>query len=98
MAEMEPQRSCNKASFSGSGLGFHYVTRRKQVDSNRRRGGRGEHQLARELSIPHLIAIGTASASSSDTFDFGNPNLSVSVGRQSTRDGCCYSVADTLTA
>ncbi|XP_020104632.1 cationic amino acid transporter 3, mitochondrial-like isoform X2 [Ananas comosus] len=58
MAEMEPQRSCNKASFSGSGLGFHYVTRRKQVDSNRRRGGRGEHQLARELSIPHLIAIG----------------------------------------
>ncbi|XP_042461160.1 cationic amino acid transporter 2, vacuolar-like isoform X1 [Zingiber officinale] len=38
-----------------SGVGFRFLTRRKQVDSNRTGGG---HQLAKALSVPQLVVIG----------------------------------------
>ncbi|KAJ6846563.1 cationic amino acid transporter 3, mitochondrial-like [Iris pallida] len=44
-----------------SGLGFRSLTRRKQVDSDRSRTDGGHHKLAKELSIPQLIAIGVGS-------------------------------------
>lgn len=39
--------------------GFRGLIRRKQVDSiHSKSSGTGHHQLAKELSVPHLIAIG----------------------------------------
>lgn len=39
--------------------GFKGLIRRKQVDSiHSKSSGTGHHQLAKELSVPHLIAIG----------------------------------------
>lgn len=42
-----------------SRVGFKALIRRKQVDSAHSSSSSGHHQLARELSIPHLISIGT---------------------------------------
>ncbi|URD94361.1 hypothetical protein MUK42_29455 [Musa troglodytarum] len=42
----------------GVGSGFRCLTRRKQVDSDRVRAEEGHHQLAKALSVPHLVAIG----------------------------------------
>lgn len=43
----------------GHGLfGFQSLIRRKQVDSVHSKSSPGAHQLAKELSISHLIAIG----------------------------------------
>lgn len=45
----------------GWGRGVRSLLRRKQVDSDRARaeaGGSHHHQLAKELSIPQLVAIG----------------------------------------
>lgn len=42
--------------------GFKGLIRRKQVDSiHSKSSGTGHHQLAKELSVPHLIAIGVGS-------------------------------------
>ncbi|KAJ6810720.1 cationic amino acid transporter 3, mitochondrial-like [Iris pallida] len=48
----------------GSGWGIQSLIRRKQVDSDRRQpdgGGSHHHQLAKELSVVHLIGIGVGS-------------------------------------
>ncbi|XP_010909913.1 cationic amino acid transporter 2, vacuolar [Elaeis guineensis] len=48
----------------GWGRGMRSLMRRKQVDSDRARaeaGGTHHHQLAKELSIPQLVAIGVGS-------------------------------------
>lgn len=42
----------------GVGAGFRFLTRRKQVDSDRVRDRGGYHQLAKALSVPELVAIG----------------------------------------
>lgn len=53
-----------KRSRSGNGgeekglFGFQSLIRRKQVDSIHSKSSNGDHQLAKELSIAHLIAIG----------------------------------------
>ncbi|XP_042392693.1 cationic amino acid transporter 2, vacuolar-like isoform X2 [Zingiber officinale] len=44
----------------GAGAKFRCLTRRKQVDSNRKRAGGGQ-QLAKALSVPQLVAIGVGS-------------------------------------
>lgn len=51
------------AGGQGWGRGVRSLMRRKQVDSDRARaeaGGTHHHQLAKELSIPQLVAIGNA--------------------------------------
>ena len=45
-----------------SRVGFKALIRRKQVDSansSSSSSSSGHHQLAKELSVPHLISIGT---------------------------------------
>lgn len=44
----------------GLSWGLSSLMRRKQVDSDRVRVEGGHHQLAKELSIPQLIAIGNS--------------------------------------
>ena len=46
---------------SGWGGGFRCLMRRKQVDSHRVRA-EGQPQLAKELNVPELVAIGAASS------------------------------------
>ncbi|CAL9204786.1 cationic amino acid transporter 2, vacuolar [Musa acuminata AAA Group] len=42
----------------GAGARFRFLTRRKQVDSDRVRNRGGYYQLAKALSVPELVAIG----------------------------------------
>lgn len=42
----------------GGSWGFKGLMRRKKVDSARKKVDGGGHQLAKALSVPHLIAIG----------------------------------------
>lgn len=42
-------------------MGIRSLVRRKQVDSIHSKASPGGHQLAKELSVPHLIAIGVGS-------------------------------------
>ena len=42
--------------------GFKGLMRRKQVDSARKEVDGGHHQLAKELSVLHLVAIGNPSS------------------------------------
>lgn len=44
---------------AGPRRGFSSLIRRKQVDSVYvKSGGAAHHQLAKELTVPHLVAIG----------------------------------------
>ena len=45
-------------SSKSKGWGIQSLMRRKQVDSDRVNPERGHHQLAKELSVLQLIAIG----------------------------------------
>jgi len=45
----------------GCGGGFRSLMRRKQVDSDRVRA-EGQPQLAKELNVPELVAIGAVSS------------------------------------
>ncbi|KAB2058622.1 hypothetical protein ES319_A11G245800v1 [Gossypium barbadense] len=49
-----------KEGFGSSWGGFKSLVRRKQVDSAHSKRS-GHHQLAKELTVPHLIAIGVGS-------------------------------------
>ncbi|KAF5799368.1 putative amino acid/polyamine transporter I, cationic amino acid transporter [Helianthus annuus] len=52
----------NQGANGGAKLGFKSLVRRKRVDSiHSRSSDSGHHQLAKELSILHLIAIGVGS-------------------------------------
>ncbi|XP_014491175.1 cationic amino acid transporter 2, vacuolar [Vigna radiata var. radiata] len=51
--------SIGSQSQNGSGGSFKFLTRRKQVDSQSR--NYSQPSLARELTVPHLIAIGVGS-------------------------------------
>ncbi|WOK99460.1 hypothetical protein Cni_G08172 [Canna indica] len=42
----------------GVGAGLRFLTRRKQVDSDRVRAEGGHHQLAKALSVPQLVILG----------------------------------------
>lgn len=54
----DPQNG-GRGGGGGQGLsGFQTLIRRKQVDSIHSKPSHGGHQLAKELSISHLIAIG----------------------------------------
>nr|GEU34055.1 cationic amino acid transporter 2, vacuolar-like [Tanacetum cinerariifolium] len=53
---------CNQGGGSKFGDGFKSMVRRKRVDSiHSKSGDSGHHQLAKELSVLHLIAIGVGS-------------------------------------
>lgn len=43
---------------AGGRRGFSCLIRRKQVDSVYVKSGGAHHQLAKELTVPHLVAIG----------------------------------------
>ncbi|XP_054802447.1 cationic amino acid transporter 2, vacuolar-like [Prosopis cineraria] len=50
---IDPQE-CGKSGGKGSWSSLNFLTRRKRVDSDKK----SDNQLAKELSVPHLIAIG----------------------------------------
>lgn len=53
-----PQKASRTGGGGGGLFGFHSLIRRKQVDSIHVKSSHGGHQLAKELSITHLISIG----------------------------------------
>ena len=57
-----------------SRVGFKALIRRKQVDSanSSSPSSSGHHQLAKELSVPHLISIGNPCCNSWSFFLFFN--------------------------
>lgn len=59
-------------------MGAKGLFRRKQVDSDRHRAG-GHHQLAKALSIPQLIAIGSFSSEVLVSFLFLSPLVALVV-------------------
>ncbi|KAI5002247.1 hypothetical protein ZWY2020_026897 [Hordeum vulgare] len=74
----------------GGGDGIRVLLRRKQVDSDRARAA-GGHQLAKELSVTQLIAIGARSSpplslSLSSDFPWGSTRQHRAAA---TRSGCC---------
>ncbi|KAH7675232.1 Amino acid/polyamine transporter I protein [Dioscorea alata] len=51
----------NSSGGRGGWVGIQSLLRRKEVDSDRTKAGSGHHQLAKDLSVSRLIAIGVGS-------------------------------------
>ena len=49
----------NSSGGRGRWVGIRSLLRRKEVDSDRTNAGSGHHQLAKDLSVSRLIAIGS---------------------------------------